>query len=145
LQDIVAEYQTQIADKEQTLSIELLPDELTIDGDVEQLREALRNLLDNAIKYTAPGGAIQVVLRQEGHHARIEVADNGCGIPSGALEKLFQPFFRVRTSETINIPGTGLGLSLAKSIIDAHCGRIWVQSQEGQGSCFFVDLPIAES
>jgi signal transduction histidine kinase len=145
LQEIVAEYETQTADKEQALSIELLPDELTIDGDVEQLREALRNLLDNAIKYTAPGGTIQVTLRQEGNHARIEVADNGCGIPSGALEKLFQPFFRVRTSETINIPGTGLGLSLAKSIIDAHNGRIWVQSQEGQGSCFFVDLPIARS
>jgi signal transduction histidine kinase len=145
LQAIVAEYETQIVDKEQTLSVELLLGELFIDGDAEQLREALRNLLDNAIKYTAPGGTIRVTLRQEGSHARIEVADNGCGIPSGALEKLFQPFFRVRTSDTINIPGTGLGLSLAKSIIDAHSGRIWVQSQQGQGSCFFVDLPIAQS
>lgn len=145
IREIAAEYETQVRNKEQTLSVELPSNALSIEGDTGQLREALRNLLDNAIKYTAPGGAIRVSMRQEDGHAHIEVADNGCGIPSSALEKLFQPFFRVRTSNTMNIPGTGLGLSLTKSIIEAHSGQIWVQSQEGRGSCFYIELPIAQS
>ena len=98
--------------------------------------------MDGSIPGTT-GGTIRVTLHHEGDKAHFEIIDTGCGIPESALGNLFQPFFRVRTSETMNIPGTGLGLSLTKSIIEAHGGRIWVESQHGKGSCFFVDLPIS--
>ncbi|MBN1564036.1 MAG: CHASE2 domain-containing protein [Anaerolineae bacterium] len=130
------------AQKHHTFTADL-PDEFPIMvGDQVQIREGVGNLLSNAIKYTPDGGAIALRLRHEDAVARIEVQDTGLGIPQAAQDRLFQEFYRVRTAETADIEGTGLGLSLVKAVVEAHGGRVWVESAEGQGSTFFVELPI---
>lgn len=121
---------------------ELTTESLDIEGDEDQLHHALSNLIDNAIKYTPQGGSITVRLLRQDAMAHIEVQDTGYGIPSESLSKLFQEFYRVRTKETEHIEGTGLGLSLVKAVITSHRGHIWVESEEGKGSTFFVELPL---
>jgi signal transduction histidine kinase len=73
----------------------------------------------------------------------LEVNDNGYGIPKESQGRLFTPFFRVKSEATIHIPGTGLGLNLVKSVIDEHEGKVWVDSEDGKGSTFFVEIPYA--
>ena len=109
-------------------------------ADPGRLTEVLDNLLSNAVKYTAEGGTVRVGLGRRGDAAHIEVADTGVGIPADEMERLFERFFRASTAATI--PGTGLGLSIVKEIVDAHGGRISVESEEGAGTIFFVDLPL---
>lgn len=113
-------------------------------GDAISLVEATGNLLGNAIKYTPDGGTIEVRLRVEGARAVVEVADNGYGIPKEYHEQLFQPFFRVRTNETFEIEGTGLGLYLVRKIIERHGGQMHFESAPGAGSTFSFSLPLAE-
>jgi len=100
------------------------------------------NLLGNAIKYTPDEGRISLILSQDETCVHIQVTDSGYGIPKKAQDKLFSEFYRVRTQATADIPGTGLGLSLVKSVIDLHGGDIRVESEEGEGSTFFVELPL---
>lgn len=121
---------------------EIAAELLEIEGDEDQLHHAISNLIDNAIKYTPQGGSIIVRLLRRDALAHIEVQDTGYGIPADSLPKLFQEFYRVHTKDTEHIEGTGLGLSLVKAVITAHRGRIWVESEEGKGSTFFVELPL---
>jgi len=113
-------------------------------GDAISLVEATSNLLGNAIKYTPDGGTIEVQLRVEGRRAVVEVADNGYGIPEEYHDRLFQPFFRVRTHETFEIDGTGLGLYLVRKIIERHGGQMCFESAPGVGSTFGFSLLLAE-
>jgi len=101
------------------------------------------NLLDNAIKYTAEGGAISLTVSAQNGKALLEVADNGIGILSDALPYVFDRFFRVDKARSRDLGGAGLGLSIVKSICAAHGGRVEVQSTEGRGSRFKVELPLA--
>lgn len=112
-------------------------------GNPRQLAQAVTNLIGNAIKYTPNGGTITLRLVDAGEFVRFSVQDTGYGISREAQAKLFQEFYRVRTQATAHIHGTGLGLSLVKSVIDAHNGRIWVESEEGVGSVFSFELPVA--
>jgi signal transduction histidine kinase len=100
-------------------------------------------LIGNAIKYTPDGGGIHVRALAVEKAVRFEVQDSGYGIPAEMQSNLFKEFYRAKTDATANIPGTGLGLSLVKSVIDAHSGRIGVASEEGKGSTFFFELPVA--
>ncbi|MET4655979.1 signal transduction histidine kinase/CHASE3 domain sensor protein [Exiguobacterium sp. PvP048] len=113
-----------------------------IQGDSKKIRQMFGNLINNAIKYSPAGGPIEI--RLEEHHDRMTVAitDHGIGIPASAMSELFQKFYRVDNSDTRKIGGTGLGLSICREIARAHDGEIHVESIEGQGSTFTVDLPL---
>jgi signal transduction histidine kinase len=142
IRQLVAEYEQQAKDKNQTLTLREPPTELTVQAETRQLHEAIGNLISNAIKYTPAGGSIHVEVSLGTNRVQIAVKDTGYGIPKEAQQKLFQPFYRVKTRDTAEIPGTGLGLSLVKAVIDSHHGRLWVESEEGKGSTFFVELPM---
>lgn len=112
-------------------------------ADADRLRQILSNLLSNAVKYSPKGGQITLGARQEGKEVLAWVTDQGVGIPEESIPRLFTKFFRVDNRDTRTIGGTGLGLALAKQIIEAHGGRIWVESSPGVGSTFFFTLPVA--
>ncbi|MBN1873193.1 MAG: GAF domain-containing protein [Anaerolineae bacterium] len=116
---------------------------IAVMGDVSQIERVIRNLLDNAIKYTPAGGRIQIAVTSEhtaaGNCVEMRVDDTGIGIPPEAQTRVFERFYRVDPSHTV--PGTGLGLSIVKEIVEAHGGTIRVESTVGQGSSFRVKLP----
>ncbi len=114
--------------------------------DYDFLHEIVDNLVGNAIKYTPAGGQISVAVRGDGDKVLISVADTGMGIPADDIAHIFQKFYRVDNSQTRQIGGTGLGLYLVKKRVEALGGRVWVESEYGKGSTFFVSLPrISES
>lgn len=117
---------------------------LMVKGDAGQLREAVANLISNAIKYTPPGNNVEVVLQKVDAQARLEVRDTGFGIPAELQDKLFQPFYRAKTQETASIDGTGLGLHLVKNMIERHGGTLHFHSTHGQGSVFGFVLPLVK-
>ncbi len=110
-------------------------------GDAQHLQRVFVNLLSNAIKYTPSGGSIQVGLKREDGGILASVQDSGCGIPAEDLPKLFQEFYRANDPVNQQVRGTGLGLALVRRIVEAHQGRIWVTSEKGKGSTFFISLP----
>ncbi len=113
-------------------------------GDPRRLRQVLDNLIGNALKYTPAGKSILVRTWEEQGQVMVEVRDTGIGIPREALPRLFEKFYRVRSPEIDRIPGTGLGLAIAKAIVEQHGGRVWVDSELGQGSVFGFSLPATE-
>jgi len=117
----------------------------TVQGDELRLREFLLNLVDNAIKYSRPGGKVEISLVTEGTIARLSVLDHGIGIPPDAQARIFDRFYRTDAARAHAKKGTGLGLSICKWIAEAHHGRIEVQSTEGEGSRFTVVLPLEPS
>jgi signal transduction histidine kinase len=118
------------------------PDFPIIQGDREKLRQALDNLLDNAIKYSPAGGVIVLAGRVEPHHVVVSVRDEGIGIPTAERQRVFERFHRVDTRLSRSTQGVGLGLYITKTIVDAHGGQIWVESPgSGRGSTFLIRLP----
>lgn len=115
---------------------------VTIKGDPLKLRQMIMNVVDNALKYTPDGGNVNICLFKRDHNAVIEVADNGVGIPQSDLPYIFDRFYRVDKARSRATGGTGLGLSIAQKIAHLHKGIISVESQEGKGSCFTMELPI---
>lgn len=112
----------------------------TINGDEERMRQLVVNLLDNAIRYTPPGGTISVRLRREGPNAELSVRDTGVGIAAEHLPRIFDRFYRVDAARSRAEGGTGLGLAIVKYVAEAHGGQVSVHSQPGQGSEFTVRL-----
>ncbi len=115
-----------------------------IAGDAALLRQAVTNLVDNAIKYTPSGGLVTVGLSVRESQAVIRVADTGIGIAPDDQVRLFEKFYRIKRRDTANIPGTGLGLAIVKSIVERHGGKVWVESDLDKGSTFYVILPPGE-
>jgi two-component system phosphate regulon sensor histidine kinase PhoR len=111
-------------------------------GDSHRLREVLQNLLDNAVQYTPPGGHIHLSALARNGAAILTVADTGIGIPKADQEKIFERFYRVDAARSREAGGTGLGLAIAKHIVEAHGGRLWVESEVGQGSKFHFSIPL---
>jgi PAS domain S-box-containing protein len=142
----------QAEDKGVTIGIEL-PGEAWVSGAPARLKQALLNLVGNAVKYTPAGGRVTVsVLVADGPASSpadaavtVRVADTGIGIPARHLPHVFDKFYRVHDASTKGIPGTGLGLAITKSIVESHGGRIRVESAEAVGSVFLVDLPAHPS
>jgi two-component system NtrC family sensor kinase len=121
-----------------------LPEELPmVLGAPIRLRQMIGNLLDNAVKYTPPDGYVHIEAEAEGDQVILRVRDSGPGIPTADQPYLFDKFFRA-SNVPEDLPGTGLGLSIVKSIVDNHNGRIWVESNLGEGTTFTVVLPTAE-
>ena len=112
-----------------------------VQGDPDRIAQILSNLLDNSIKYSPPGSAIDVSLAAVDTEAQIRVTDRGVGVPDEERDRLFTPFFR--TSRTRDIAGTGLGLHLSRRIAEQHRGRLWLDSSSGSGSVFVLALPLA--
>lgn len=109
--------------------------------DVERLRRVISNLLSNAIKYTAENGHVTLTVEALPELIQVSVQDDGLGIPSEDLGRIFESFYRVKRPEHMAIEGTGLGLSIAKTIIEQHGGKIWVESELGVGSTFTFQIP----
>ena len=114
-----------------------------VEGDQDKLMQVFDNIMNNAIKYSPNGKNITVRVRQNYNHNRVSISikDEGVGIPLVHIDKIFNRFYRVDKSRQRTMGGTGLGLALAKNIVEAHRGRIWAQSREGYGSIIFVTLP----
>jgi heavy metal sensor kinase len=118
------------------------PQKVIVHGDRARLKQVMVNLLDNAIKYTPPSGKIDVMVMARDRTAVLEVSDNGIGIPKDALSHVFERFFRVDKARSRELGGAGLGLSIVKAICTAHGGSVEVQSKDGEGSRFIVELPL---
>jgi signal transduction histidine kinase len=116
----------------------------TVSGDPGRMCELLDNLVGNAIKFTPAGGKVDVRLSRRGEFARLEVEDSGIGIAPEDQDRLFERFFRAENTRDGHVSGTGLGLYIARAIVEAHGGRIDVSSTLGAGTCFCVELPLAD-
>jgi two-component system phosphate regulon sensor histidine kinase PhoR len=127
-----------------TLSIDLgsVP---PVRGSARDLSLLVRNLVDNAIRYTRPGGRVDVTVSGEGDEVVLSVADTGVGIPTRELPRIFERFYRVDRARSRETGGTGLGLSIVKHVIENHGGAVNVTSELGRGTCFEVRLPAART
>jgi signal transduction histidine kinase len=115
--------------------------EYTVHGDETQLTSMFSNLVDNAVKYTPPGGRVEVTGGSEGAEIVVRVSDSGIGIPEAKLPRIFERFYRVDKARSKETGGTGLGLSIVKHVAENHGGRVTVESTSGEGSTFTVYLP----
>jgi two-component system, sensor histidine kinase and response regulator len=143
IMDICAAFELQASQKRITMVHLPGGEPLPAQVDLRRIRQVFNNLLSNAIKYTPEHGRVEIHTYRDGNYAMIEVADNGLGIPAEDLPHLFEKFFRVQTPEHTQQEGTGLGLSIVQGYIQAHQGKIWVDSDLGKGSIFFVALPLS--
>ena len=120
-----------------------LPRGVRVSGDRRQLVSALGNLVENAVKYSESGSAVQVRVRVEGQFAELMVADNGIGIPATDHDRIFERFYRVDKARSRDTGGTGLGLSIVRHVATNHGGDVLVSSREGEGSTFVLRIPTA--
>ena len=129
-------------EKDLQLSVNLADRIPDIAGDRRRLTEVLQNLLDNAIQYTSAGGQIMVSAGPRNGEVIFTVSDTGIGIPQADQPRIFERFYRVDVARSREVGGTGLGLSIAKHLVEGHGGRIWVESEVGQGSQFHFSVPV---
>jgi signal transduction histidine kinase len=132
------------AAEEREISLQLDADgPLPLDADAGRLGQVLDNLVSNALKFTLPGGSVAVTVRHGGGRALVEVSDTGIGVPQGEVGQLFSRFYRASSATRRAIPGTGLGLVIARAIVEEHGGSIALESREGVGTRVNVSLPTS--
>jgi len=128
--------------EQKNIAINFIPGEkIMLKIDKNQMRQAVLNILDNAIKYTSNNGEVALEARKDGNLAKIKISDTGIGMPENELPHIFDRFYRVDKSRSSH--GFGLGLSIAKSIVEMHKGKIGVESRLAKGSAFIISLPIS--
>lgn len=120
-----------------------IPPSLAVRADPDRLRQVLLNLIENAVKYNQEHGTIEIAAARNGAWATVTVADTGIGIPTEDLSRIFERFYRVDKTRSRELGGTGLGLSIVKHIVEAHGGRVSVESRSGHGSVFSFTVPLA--
>ncbi|WP_172833834.1 sensor histidine kinase [Nocardioides scoriae] len=124
------------------VTVDLPAEDVQVTSDPDELGKVVDNLVSNAVKYTLPGGSVDVSVGQDGHHAWVQVADTGLGISAADQVQLFSAFHRSSNPEALSIPGTGLGLAISRRIAQMHGGEILVSSELGRGSVFRLRLPL---
>ena len=112
-----------------------------VEADPRWIKQVFRNILDNAVKYSTDGGLIVIKGEARSSDVVVSVADQGIGISSEDVIPLFEKYFRVLSASSLHVPGTGLGLPIARAIVEAQGGRIWVESKVGEGTTVFFSLP----
>lgn len=142
LQPLIEEYTAQAATQSLSFISKMPGEQVTISADPELLQQAIRNLLNNAFKYTPSGGTVQLQLFTQSRRVIVQVKDNGIGIPAADLPHIFERFYRVDTARSRSSGGFGLGLAIAQQIVAAHKGQITATSEVGVGSIFQIQLPI---
>lgn len=143
VEDALHAFASNAEDQGVQLLRELPAEPVAVAGDREALRQAVGNLLDNAIKYTPSGGSVRLRLSTAGGKARIEVQDTGIGIEPVHLQRIFERFYRVDKARSRELGGTGLGLAIVKHIALGHHGSVALESTPGKGSTFSVEIPLA--
>ena len=141
VREVVESLQPQATTRSITLTTELEAKAVPLGLDPNRITQVLTNLVGNALKFTPSGGRVQCVLTVPEGGPRVEVRDNGPGIPERHLPHLFTRFYQVDPSNTRLTGGAGLGLSISKAIVEAHGGDIGVESELGKGSTFWFTLP----
>ena len=141
-EDVVSSFQDMAASKNITLQADVCEEDLPVEADANKIGVALSNLVRNAITFTSEGGHVLVKVEPVPGHAQVSVSDDGIGIPANDLSKVFERFFQVESHLTRRNTGMGLGLSVAKTMVELHGGRIWAESVEGMGSTFTFLLPV---
>ena len=136
LRDVIQRIRARYKELDVNMDIQSTP---SIHGDGVRMAQVFENLFTNAVKY-APGAPISILLKEVGNSILVSFTDRGPGIPKESLPLVFERFYRVRSERTVT--GTGLGLYICKQIIEAHRGKIWAESSPGQGTTFFIELPI---
>lgn len=145
IREVVSSFQDMAASKNITLEEDIRDEDLQVEADANKITVAVSNLIRNALTFTNEGGQVQVTVELVTGHAQVSVKDNGIGIPASDLGRVFDRFFQVDSHLIRRHTGMGLGLSVARSLIELHGGRIWVESIEGQGSTFSFLLPLQAS
>ncbi|QJD86626.1 sensor histidine kinase [Cohnella herbarum] len=140
VEGVILTMEAVIFEKNISLSYEIDPD-LTISGNNEQMKQVVMILLDNGIKYTNPNGSITLALKKQHHDIVLSVTNTGAGIPSEHLDKIFDRFYRADSSRSRKQGGYGLGLAIAKSIVEQHNGKIYARSTVNETTTFYVQLP----
>ncbi|HEV2261780.1 MAG TPA: ATP-binding protein [Candidatus Rubrimentiphilum sp.] len=144
LDTILDQVLTEIPFDPQRYRIERNTAGVVMSGDPDRLRDLLRNLIENAIKYSPEGGPIVIEAQQHRDHTFIEVRDSGVGIAAEDLPYIFERFYRVQSEKTAAIGGSGLGLYIVQAIVRAHGGTIEVRSDPGEGTTIAVTLPLRD-
>jgi protein-histidine pros-kinase len=134
-----------LATRSQRIELDLPAKPLYVSGDPDRLERAVLNLLDNAHKYGRDRGTITLRLDRRGHEAIVSVADDGPGIPFAEQAHIFERFYRSETEAARRNQGSGLGLPIARAMVELHHGRIWVESAPGEGATFHIALPVHTS
>lgn len=142
VKDVVSSFQDMAASKNITLEVVIQDEDLQVEAEANKITVAISNLIRNAITFTNEGGQVQIQVESVTGYVQVSVKDNGIGIPASDLSFVFDRFFQVESHLTRHHTGMGLGLSVAKTMIELHGGRIWVESTEGQGSTFSFLLPL---
>jgi signal transduction histidine kinase len=137
----ISQYEGYAHHQDVSITADLPPGECKVQADARWLEGAFSNFLSNAIKYSPDGGLVQISISPGDRQVSVNVSDQGVGIEPEHLPHIFKAFYRVRTRETQRIEGSGLGLSIAKTIIEKHGGEVHVQSTPGKGSVFSFSLP----
>jgi len=141
--EVLSEIEVARADRGVALERRLAEDLPPVFADRERIHQVLFNLLDNAVRFTPDGGSVTVSAERHDGAVDVHVADTGSGIAPEHLPRLFERFYRVDPARSKKEGGTGIGLAIARSVVEAHGGRIWAESSPGQGSVFTFELPVA--
>lgn len=143
VQSVIKYYQEEIRKKRIKFEFRVLSEKLPkIKVDPEKIFLVIQNLLDNAIRYTLPGGMVTITLEASQKDIQFSIEDSGIGIPKDQQGNIFEKFFRGSNAVRMKTEGNGLGLFIAKNIIEAHKGKIWFRSEEGKGTTFYFTLPL---
>jgi signal transduction histidine kinase len=142
---VISEIEVARAGRDVELESDLADDLPQIEADAERMHQVIFNLVDNAVRFTPEGGAVRIMAERRNGSIEVRVADTGVGIPPEALPRLFERFYRVDPARSRDGGGTGIGLAIARSVVEAHGGTIRAESEPGKGSTFTFDVPIAPS